>query len=179
MRELSFYRQAYDCSRTIELWRINLYFGIWKTFNQFSFKRSSDKLTAMADENDTDNTTNSLPSFSERNEVEFISRLPQGIKIFQTIQEKLAEFGISRDSVSQSHPCNGRISMGYFLLVTASVSNFVYMLHGAQSFEEYTQSSFYCSLCITIGCMLTMLILKAKKLFEMITNFENIVNASK
>lgn len=127
----------------------------------------------------TVNRTKSSTSILEYNENELNPRSSQKVKILQTVQNKFAVLGICRELVTQTHLYNGRIWTAHFLLGTATVSNYLYIFHGAQSFSEYTQSSYFCSVCISIFLIYKILILKAKKLFETIDDCEILVNASK
>lgn len=107
------------------------------------------------------------------------SQLPQRIKILQTIQKKFAIVGIYLDVVSQPYLYNGRIMMGYFIMGSATVSNFVYIFYEAKSFGEYTRSSFFCAACIYVSIVLTILTQKVKKIVEIINEIENLANTSK
>lgn len=68
--------------------------------------------------------------------------------------------------------------MGYLLICSATISNFVYIFYVAKSFGEYTQSSYFCSVSILIGVIFTIAISTVKQLFKFIEDCENAVNIS-
>lgn len=118
---------------------------------------------------------NSRPKFlNKRSKIEL-----QKIKIFLIIQKNFATVGINSNLVTQDYPFNERILKGYLIICSWTISNVLYCFHGPESFSEYTQSIYVCSLCILISIAYTILILKVEKLFEFIDGVENVVNTSK
>lgn len=54
-----------------------------------------------------------------------------------------------------------------------------FIIYDAESFIEYVQSAYFCSLAILTILCLTICILKAAKLFECIRSIANLVNTSR
>lgn len=96
------------------------------------------------------------------------------LKIFQLTQKHFATIGISRNLVMQPYPINVNILMAFVTIIC----NLVYAIDGAKTLAEYTQSIYIISMAILVIFALMIIILKVDKLFELIGNFESIVNTS-
>lgn len=100
------------------------------------------------------------------------------MKIMQFVQKILATAGISRTLAAQAYPLDRKISIGLLILVATLASNILYIIHVANSFFEYTQAGYMISMAIVAASFLLILVLKANRLFELIENFENLINTS-
>lgn len=134
--------------------------------------------TAMVIEKSTKNAAQNSDAQPKCTKIKIIPKLPQRIKIFQTVQKNFDNLGICVELVSQPYLCNGRVLMGIPIIGSATISNFVYIFYEAKSFSEYTQSSYMCSACILVFIGFAIQILNAKKLFEFINTYENLINTS-
>lgn len=115
---------------------------------------------------------------SPRSQSETERKLPK-LQIFQLLQENLTTVGIRLDLAAQPHQWNGKIFMGFVTLCFMNVCIFKYIFDEAQTFFEYTQSIYMGSLAILIMLCLFITILKVKKLAEILSDCENIINTRK
>lgn len=101
------------------------------------------------------------------------------MKPFKTVLKNFATMGISPKLVTQSIPLNGKILMRLSAL-TAGVSFIgVYVIKEANTFVEYTQSTFLAAAGSLVILLLLILILKVEKLFEFINRCDSMLNTSK
>lgn len=103
----------------------------------------------------------------------------QKLQIFQKIQTNFAVVGISPELVTQSYPMNGKIFMGFLSMGSGFIFMCVYTFYYAQTFAEYTQSIYISAVAFLILTILTIIILNAEKLFNLINYGESIANTSK
>lgn len=101
------------------------------------------------------------------------------MKIFQTIQKKFALVGISKAPAAQSESFNWRLLMSFISLYSEFITILLYIMLEAETFAEYIQLAFLLSLTVQITFDLSIIIIKTKKMFELIDHFESIINTSK
>lgn len=101
------------------------------------------------------------------------------LKIFQLCQKHFATIGISPNLVMQAYPINVKIFMAFVMNHVTIISNLVYVVREAKTFAEFTQSIYFISMALLIIFALMIIILKVDKLFELIENFDRMVNTSK
>lgn len=99
--------------------------------------------------------------------------------VFELIRKDFVAIGITPNLRSQSYPLNGKVLMGLLVLILFFISNLMYTIYEANTFIEYTQSSYMCSLTITILLVLMITLLNVSKFFNLFDEFEHIANASK
>lgn len=100
------------------------------------------------------------------------------LKIFQFVQTKFATVGINRALATQKYPFNGKNIIGFLTLMAAFASSVLYAIYTADSFFEYTQATYAITTTIMVICLLLILILQVKTLFELIEDLESVVNTS-
>lgn len=99
------------------------------------------------------------------------------MKIFETVQNNLEILGISLTQSKQSF-YNGKASLYLLLSGTLIIMNCVFLIDVAQSFKEYTDSSYITSVSVAVFFSLLFLISRMANLFELIDNFEKVVDES-
>lgn len=100
-------------------------------------------------------------------------------RIFELLQKKIATVGIGMELAAQPYPWNGKILMGFGTLCFIIFCIFKYFFQEAQTFSEYTQSSYMGSLAVLIMLCLLITILKVKKMVELVSDCENIIKTRK
>lgn len=100
------------------------------------------------------------------------------MKIFQSVKMYLARMGIKLQQQNQSHPFNAQNVFAFFVFGSCISLNSAYFFLVANSFVESTESLYI--ICIAIVCTIifTILIWKMSNLFDLINNFERIVEES-
>lgn len=105
-------------------------------------------------------------------------KLPK-IKAFQLIQKDFAMAGISPALLTQQYPFNGRILFGFLSLSFAFYCQLIFIFDDADTFAQYTQSVYVCSIAALISLALSILILKRDALYTFINAMEDIINVGK
>lgn len=98
------------------------------------------------------------------------------MKVFQAIQSNFAIVGINPIVAKQPYPFNVKIVLGILLLGSAIVCNLLYVIDDAETFAEYTQTIYICSVSCLILSALIITILKMKKVFEFINYTDELTN---
>lgn len=101
------------------------------------------------------------------------------LKVFPLVQTELAVLGFDSDLSMQPHRLNAKILMGFLILGSSSACIFEYTFCEANSFAEYTESSYMGSYMLTIAFALLILVLKRKEIFALINDCECVINTSK
>lgn len=99
-------------------------------------------------------------------------------RAFRTSREYFTILGISPILIDQPYPFNRKIIVGFLILALASTSNILYVIYKAETFGEYTQSIYLCSVSAIGSFGLAMLVFRVESLFTYILNFENVINTS-
>lgn len=105
------------------------------------------------------------------------TKQPSKMKILQLMQKNLASVGVN-PNLSLPYSVNSNILTVFSILTLFLVCNLMYALFEAQTFTEYIQSIYMCSVVIVIIFGFAIIIFNAKKLFQAIDVCENLVNAS-
>lgn len=99
------------------------------------------------------------------------------IKCFQLVQKNFAILDITPELAMQPHPFNSRrISIGFLALGLIIICALKFFFYEAQTFAEYTQSSYASFFMITITFNLSVVTLKVKKVFKLMDDIEDLVN---
>lgn len=106
------------------------------------------------------------------------SKLPR-VKAFRLVRKKFATAGICPELVTQSYPINGRILFGFLTLGFTFSCQLVFISNDAQTFAEYTQSIYLCSLSTLITLAVTILILKTATMYEFMNGVDETLNTGK
>lgn len=106
------------------------------------------------------------------------TKLPSKMKVFHLTRKKFATLDVTPDLSLQSYPINGKITLIFLLLSSFFICNLVFAFLEAKTFTEYTQSIYMGSLAVLIIFCLAIIVFNMEKLFEVINDVENIVNAS-
>lgn len=101
------------------------------------------------------------------------------LKAFKTIQKNFAIIGINRELLKQSYPFNWRIFITLLELGLGVGFVSTYAIKYANTFIEYTQSTFLGSAGALVFVMLLFVIHKVEKLFEFIGRCDVAINTSK
>lgn len=97
------------------------------------------------------------------------------MKVLQTVQNNLEIIGIS--SIQSKQKIYNRKALLYLLLCgTLIIMNCVFLIDVAQSFKEYTDSIYITSVSVAVFFSLLLLISRMANLFELIDNFEKLVD---
>lgn len=100
------------------------------------------------------------------------------LKAFEVIQKNLATAGITSFLADQSYPLNWPISFGFLMLSSGIYNLSIFIIYDAETFPEYTQAVYGCSLVTLIILALLIFILNVAKLFEFISSTNDLVNTS-
>lgn len=103
---------------------------------------------------------------------------PRKLKIFQLTQRNFAMFGVDRTLLLQPYPFNTKICIGMLTAVYAVISNLLYLIFEAETFNEFAQYIFLDSSAIFMMLLQVICILNVKQLFQLIDSFENFINKS-
>lgn len=107
-----------------------------------------------------------------------MANLPE-LKAFKTVQKKLALVGICRELVTQPHPLNEKIAMGFLLLIMMMTLGCVFIFNCAETFYEYMQSIYGVSCAILFIFALLILALNVDQLFKYIDDWDITINTNK
>lgn len=100
------------------------------------------------------------------------------IKIFQIIQKNLASIGIGPNSETKRHPINAKTLLISLMLALATISIVIYISKGANTFAEFTQSAYTCSVLVLMSFVLIIMIAQLEELFKIINDCECLANIS-
>lgn len=100
------------------------------------------------------------------------------MKILELTQKNFATVGVTAHLAHQPYPINAKISIGFLILSSYFICNFVFAFCDAKTFTEYTQSIYVTSAVALIIFCAVVLVLNVKKLFKLIKDCEIIVNTS-
>lgn len=119
---------------------------------------------------------NSMPLTDDKNIMETES--PK-MTILKMSRKYLAILGIIPILVTQPHPFNRKISVNYLVYASQFMCHLVFALYEAESFWEYIQSIYLCSISVLGAIVYSMLVFRVSKLFGFIAELENVVNTGK
>lgn len=97
------------------------------------------------------------------------------MKFFQVVRENLVIYGIA----SQQHPFNVRNWLGLLIFGFGTISNGVYCVCEATTFQEYADSLFVAVACFDILMIFLYSVLFMQKIFVCLDHAEEIINCSK
>lgn len=100
------------------------------------------------------------------------------LEVFEMSRKYFATMGFTPNLVHQTYPFNGSILLGFLALGSSICNAFVFIVHDAGTFAEYTNSVYTISAMTLIIVSLLILILKVEKLFELINRCDMLVNTS-
>lgn len=98
------------------------------------------------------------------------------MKLFQSIKSSFALMGINSYQAKQLHPFNTRNTISILLHFMSMISTILYLLRVADSFDEYTNAAFSISGVTVAGLGAVNVILTMADWFEVMNNFETIIN---
>lgn len=102
------------------------------------------------------------------------------MNIFQLTLKNFATIGIDPNLVLQPYPFNEKIFLGFLILGSGVICNFMYIFYEAKTYTEYTRTIYMCSLELLIIFTLTIIIFKVKMFFKLFNDdCQNLVNTSK
>lgn len=73
------------------------------------------------------------------------------MKIFLSIQRYFSHLGVRNDQLKKTHPFNSRNVIVAFSFILCLISNSVYLLYGASTFDEYIESVYLTSTALVDG----------------------------
>lgn len=98
----------------------------------------------------------------------------KNMKIVQVVQRKFELLGIC----SNQSRLNGSYVMTWLVYVIGTASSTVFLIHGASSFQEYT-NNLYMTTALWVGYIyFTIMFFKMEKLFILIDNVEKVLDKS-
>lgn len=100
------------------------------------------------------------------------------LKAYKVIQKKFANLGITLNLVGQSCPFNGTILLNFLTLGSIMYSTIAYIIYDAETFAEYIQCIYCCSIGILATIALLVMILNVEILFEFINGCDILLNTS-
>lgn len=103
---------------------------------------------------------------------------PTELKAFEIVQRKFATIGITAKFATQPYPLNGRICIGFSILIPYITFLCVFIFNYAETFSEYTQSIYIATAASVFNLALLLLILKKKVLYECINRLNQLINTS-
>lgn len=103
---------------------------------------------------------------------------PSEMKIFQLTQKNFDSLGVTPKLSLQPYPFNEKILIGFFILGLFFICSLMSTIFESKTFTDYTQSVYLDSLAVVISSVLVILVFNVKKLFKLIDDCENLVNAS-
>src|ERR1044071_4785657 len=101
------------------------------------------------------------------------------LKVFEISQKYFATIGITSNLTSKSYPFNGIVLFGFLMLCVNIYCTSMFIIFGAKTFAEYTQSVYVTTLLTLVIFCLLIITLKVNNLFEFINKSDDIVNTSK
>lgn len=103
---------------------------------------------------------------------------PSKRKVFETTQKYLAIAGIRPSLVHRSCPFDWLTSFGLLFLGLNIYCTSAFIMHDAETIDDYTQSIYAASFLILMTMALMVLILEVENLFEFIRNSDDLVHIS-
>lgn len=100
------------------------------------------------------------------------------LKVCEMSRKYLAIVGITPNLAHQSYPLNGTTLFGFLMHGATTYCISMFIVSDAETFIDYTQAIYSCSIVTLIELALLTLILKVEKLFELITGCDDLVNTS-
>lgn len=97
---------------------------------------------------------------------------------FKAIRKNFAVAGITPKLATQTYPLNGRIFIGFLILVSAFISLLIYIFKDADTFADYIKSIYVFSLAVVVAAGLLITILKAAQIFYLIDTCNRIIDTS-
>lgn len=98
------------------------------------------------------------------------------LKIYQVIQKNFATLGICPNLTMQPYPINGKIFIGFQILISGIYFLLMYIFNDAQTFIEYTQTIYICSCATLMSIAFIIILINVEKLFNLINNCEKVIN---
>lgn len=101
------------------------------------------------------------------------------MKIFNKIRKQYAILGIcSSKQLTQKHPFNNRVLVGFLLFGCGAASKFAYIFYTANDFMEYMVWICSTSGAIIVFICYAAIVFKQILLFESIDNMERLIDSS-
>lgn len=105
-------------------------------------------------------------------------RIEGNMKIFKSVRVYFRMLGVDADHSIQSNPFNAKNLLVFIVFILSIISNFVYILNYANSFEEYTNCINTVSTVFIGITVFGILVWKMRELFEFIQCLENAIQNS-
>lgn len=105
-------------------------------------------------------------------------KLPEKIKIFESVQNNFELLGISSHRANQNHFLDVKFWMILLQFGVVLISYMCYIFYEAKTFEEYTSTMYSILTLLTTALHFLMHQWKMRNLFKFIVNFENFINKS-
>lgn len=106
-------------------------------------------------------------------------RPKQKIKILELARENFAAIGISPILVDQPYSFNRKILFGFLILTSSFICNLMYIIRGAKTFAEYTQSIYMFSVPALLTLVWLAILRNVTNLINFTNGLENLANTSK
>lgn len=99
-------------------------------------------------------------------------------RVFDNLLRHIRVLGITSSLPMQAYPLNRRILLGFFILGFCISGILLFIIYDAQTFIEYIQSIYFCSMAIFIAVTFLFIILDIEKLFKLISGYDSLVHTS-
>lgn len=116
-----------------------------------------------------------METFHSKNQHRKIPKL----KSFQNVRKKFEILGLGPDLAMQPYPFNRRLCMGFLLLGFINTFQLMYIFNEAETFAEYTQSIYFCSIFTDGIAQIIVSIFKVHTLYEFIDGTNVALNIGK
>lgn len=103
---------------------------------------------------------------------------PPKLKVFEVTQKYFATMDITLRLTDQTYPFSWTIALGFLMLGSAICCTSAFVIYDAETFTDYTQSAYSCSLVAIITFGLLAFVFKVDKLYEVINGYGDLVNIS-
>lgn len=101
------------------------------------------------------------------------------MEAFEAMQQYFSNVGIDLYQLSQKHPLNAKNLRAFFILGSCIALNWMYTLHVASNFLEYTNSIQNGSQYVIVCLMFMVFVSKTKHLFQFVNSFDFIIQNRK
>lgn len=128
--------------------------------------------------NEEENGKNILKAMENSRPESRTTNSPPKMEVLHWVQKNFATVGITPNLSHQPHPFSAKIAVGFVILSAYFVCNLMFTFFEANTLMEYSQSIYMGSLAILIILALFIIIFNVEKLFNLIDDSGNLVNAS-
>lgn len=101
------------------------------------------------------------------------------MEVFKLIQVYFIELGVNANQSVRSHPFNAKNVMVLIIFILSILSNLIYLIGFATTFEEYTSCLNLIASLVVCFMVFAIIVWKMKELFEFIKLLDHMIQKSK